>query len=279
MKLDKHIAYRFLNDDDMPHEICEHMYPGLYKYMKEKVLSNQIADYDKHRDFNAYMSLYNMVRVADQRAYVITDTVVDVLDLLKVNKTAKYELTGKGTNDTVSTIDTYDWSVFDSLREQKITLILPNNALLRVHRTDKFLSFIHLTLDWKKHEGHIDYTASFIDFNFKRLSANWIDKEMQGIELYVYRLLCFMYLTENTEEIVQPGHKYGTRKSGKVVNQMKIPVTVVTSKWNVTSIRTEGFDVSGHFRLQPTINGPKIIFIQPFRKHGYVRRAKKEDNI
>lgn len=57
--------------------------------------------------------------------------------------------------------------------------------------------------------------------------------------------------------------------------------------WYTTIIRTEGFSVRGHFRLQPCGKGKqdkKLIYIHEFQKHGYVRRARlilnetKEDN-
>ena len=83
-----------------------------------------------------------------------------------------------------------------------------------------------------------------------------------------------MYLSENEEMTIPAGAKYGTRKSGKIINSLPFPVTTVTSKWNITSIRTDGFEVSGHLRLQPTNAGTKMIFIAPFMKHGYKRTAK-----
>ena len=33
--------------------------------------------------------------------------------------------------------------------------------------------------------------------------------------------------------------------------------------------------VRGHFRLQPYKDGHRLIYIEPFQKHGYTRRAKK----
>lgn len=48
--------------------------------------------------------------------------------------------------------------------------------------------------------------------------------------------------------------------------------------WNTTIIRKEGFKVSQHLRWQP--HGPgrskrKLIMIEEFQKHGYIRQAKK----
>lgn len=64
----------------------------------------------------------------------------------------------------------------------------------------------------------------------------------------------------------------------KVNNFMGIDVQVLDSRWFTTICRDEGFLVSGHFRLQPCKdeNGEwtrKIIYINPYAKHGYHRLA------
>jgi hypothetical protein len=100
--------------------------------------------------------------------------------------------------------------------------------------------------------------------------------DVKIIEEFVYKLLCFVFLSENEEETLKAGEKKGTRKQGKIINVLPIPLTIINSKWNITSIRTDGFGVSGHFRLQPTSSGTKMIFIEPFMKHGYIRKAKAE---
>lgn len=76
---------------------------------------------------------------------------------------------------------------------------------------------------------------------------------------------------------MKPGEKKGTKKSGKIINELPFPLTIINSKWNVTSVRTEGWYVSGHFALRWTGKGrevAKMVFIQPFEKHGMVRKAK-----
>ena len=65
---------------------------------------------------------------------------------------------------------------------------------------------------------------------------------------------------------------------GKVNNFMGIDVRVLDSRWFTTICRDEGFLVSGHFRLQPCKdeNGEwtrKLIYINPYAKHGYHRLA------
>ena len=64
----------------------------------------------------------------------------------------------------------------------------------------------------------------------------------------------------------------------KVNNFMGIDVKVLDSRWFTTICRDEGFLVSGHFRLQPCKDEQgewtrKLIYINPYAKHGYHRLA------
>lgn len=54
-------------------------------------------------------------------------------------------------------------------------------------------------------------------------------------------------------------------------------VEYVDCTWFTTIVRSEGFRVRGHFRLQPyPKEGVKrLIYIDEFQKHGYTRKAKK----
>ena len=70
----------------------------------------------------------------------------------------------------------------------------------------------------------------------------------------------------------------GQRKFGKsyVVNKAPFPIHRLDGSWFKTIIRTNGFGVKGHWRLQACGKGwkeHKLIFISGFQKHGYIRRA------
>jgi hypothetical protein len=62
----------------------------------------------------------------------------------------------------------------------------------------------------------------------------------------------------------------------KIINDTELPIEYIDSTWFVTLIHTEGFKVSGHFRLQPYGKGlgkRKLIYINEFEKTGYTRKA------
>lgn len=57
-------------------------------------------------------------------------------------------------------------------------------------------------------------------------------------------------------------------------NLTKSDIIFLDSKWFREIIRTEGFGVSGHFRLQPYKDKKELIYINEFKKKGYHRKAK-----
>jgi hypothetical protein len=63
----------------------------------------------------------------------------------------------------------------------------------------------------------------------------------------------------------------------KYVNETGYPIEILDSTWFTTIIRSEGFKVGGHFRMQPYGPGMKerrLQWIEPFEKTGYTRKAK-----
>lgn len=93
------------------------------------------------------------------------------------------------------------------------------------------------------------------------------------------RLLIFFEYSETTLTELKPKGKIGTKREGKFLNESSQNVTIVDSNWNNIVVRTQGFGVSGHYRLQPCgkdLSDRKLIYIAEFAKKGYVRGAKKE---
>jgi hypothetical protein len=64
----------------------------------------------------------------------------------------------------------------------------------------------------------------------------------------------------------------------KYINQTKLPITFLDSKWFTTLVKSDGFKVRGHFRLQPcgeNMKDRKLIWINDFEKSGYTAPARK----
>ena len=263
MVLKNHIAYRFLTDEGLTYEMMQAHLPSAIK----KIEANEKLDGEQSSQLK---TLNHTISPFDQRAYYITNTILDKVDMLKVKP--------KGNH--------YDWTIFDNLPEQKMTFIYSNGTLIRFCIFKGYICFCWVVMSpAEEAAGQQNLNFHLFHYNQKenRFSSNWEDPMLLELEERIYKLLCFFYFSDNEMIIVEPGRKYGTKKSGKIINTFKdIPLTVVNSNWNITSIRTEGFGVRGHFRLQPCGVGMKevkMIFIEPFRKNGYIRNAKNFDHV
>lgn len=261
-----HIAYRFMTDFRFTLEMVEAVYPEEYKlYVKTKPSSFGVENMP-----DKLIQFIDLIQPEDSKTYYIADTVISKLDLLKVYPKENGH---------------FDWTIFNNkvMKYRKYTFILPDQRLLRIRQTPGHVDLYWLEFEKAAAPGkNIDGTAYqimlYYDCDNGALCTHFDHPDGKRVEPFIYKLLCFFFLTENEEEIIQPGQVKGTRNTGKVSNDFKFPVTMVNSKWNITTIRLDGFTVSGHFRLQPYGEGlslRKIIFIDPFEKKGYKRVAKK----
>jgi hypothetical protein len=68
-------------------------------------------------------------------------------------------------------------------------------------------------------------------------------------------------------------------KHGVYINDTNLKITYLDSKWFTTIVKSDGFTVSGHFRLQPCKEEgcwtKKLIYINEFQKSGYTAPARK----
>jgi len=95
----------------------------------------------------------------------------------------------------------------------------------------------------------------------------------------LFLLLTIYYFAEiETKTIEQGKSRKAIVGSEKCINETQVPIQVINSNWFTNIYRSEGFNVSGHFRLQPCGEGSKkrkLIWINGFEKQGYTRLAKK----
>lgn len=253
MKLDNHIAKRFLTDDILIMEM-------LGSYFKDVPL-------ETYHENPKVTSMFQTLSPTDQKAYYCTNTVLDMLSMLKASRTD----------------GNYDWSVFNTVPDGKSTYIFPNNSLLRVfiHEEIIHMTYIEMkTSSLSDNYGDMKWVMFYVDKKTGEKCDHFSHLDVKIIEEFIYKLLCFVHLTENDELLLKPKEKTGTKKSGKIINTLDVPLTIITSRWNTTVIRTEGFSVKGHFAIRWTGEGrliPKLVFIQPFEKNGYIRTAKSKE--
>lgn len=263
--LKNHVASRFLDArDELVMEILEHTHPEAFnsaigKAGEKKAGGGIILEQEIPPILN---DTYALLVNHGSKNYAVTNSVLDLLDLLKIEK--------------------YDWGAFKKIKEGRYTFILPGNKLLRMFVQEETIWFLHLQQE--KTTTNIA-PLNWVMFYFNRETgepcSHYSSADVQELEPFVYRLLCFMFLTENDEIELKPGQKTGTKKSGKVINTLQQNITIVNSRWNTTVIMRGEFGVRGHFRMQPYGPGRsevKPIFIEPFTKGGITREAKSKEN-
>lgn len=266
MRLTNHIAKRFLTDDTLAYEMIERTHPQAIK----KILNNQQIE---SVEDSKVRQLWRLINKNNQKAYLITETVHDKLDMLKVKLDAQQH---------------YDWTVFNQVKECKKTFILmpdenwKGGGCLRILVHDDYIEFCHICFRFKnndKNNGECLWTLFFINRKNNEHAEHCSHKNVTDIYEFVYKLLCFIFLSENEYQEVKGGQSVGTKKNGKFKNDLPISVTIINSKWNITVVRTEGFMVRGHFALRRCGEGrqlTKMVYIEPFQKHGYIRKAGKQ---
>lgn len=147
--------------------------------------------------------------------------------------------------------------------------LLGPNRIIKCTWSNEYLIAIELTRHDDNAGVHCESAITSLES-----SINGFNSALVG----AIQCLIFLKLTEPEIIHVAAGKKHGTRKQGHY-NASAFPVTIVDSTWNKFIVRTEGFGVSGHFRMQRYGKGNadlKLVWIKPFLKHGYVRLPKSQ---
>ena len=87
-----------------------------------------------------------------------------------------------------------------------------------------------------------------------------------------------MFRTYADHDIKIVSGKSSVKLNGITYNNLnKQDIQVIDSSWYTSLVRTEGFMVRGHLRMQAcgkALSERRLIYIDSFEKHGYVRKAK-----
>lgn len=269
MKLDNHIVKKLLDDPtSFTIEVLE--------ALKGRSVTVQDIDRDQYND------VLHTISPKGNKTYYVTKSVVDRLDLL----------------DTKKCMDLEGWKLFKALPEFKKTYILPDmpqsyskyggSGFIRVAKYGDILFFIHISSKFLPPEQRtrtIDSTMYmvilYIDMQegHEGMCSHWQSKDGQGLAPFLYSLMCFVELCDNEVIVVEPNAKYGTKKSGKIINTLPCSITVINNTWNITKVLQGTIWVCGHAQIYWTGSGrtiPKLLYKEPFTKEGYTRRSGKE---
>ena len=248
MKLDNHIGKRFLQDKTLWEEIVRTTHPtdllgGKAMSLWELLCNDQIVT-----------------------PYYCTESISDKVDMIKLRTQENGEL---------------DWTVFHELIPGKYTFLFSDGRCLRMGVDFKILSFVYLTFhkDKGKDTGQLHWDMFYVNHCNGDVCDYQSNEAVRIIEKEVYKLLCFVFLADIDQVIVQPNGKHGTRREGKVINTTKFPLKIINSRWNSVVVRAEKFGVRGHFALRRVGSGrtsTRLVFIEPYEKNGYTRKAGKQ---
>jgi hypothetical protein len=65
----------------------------------------------------------------------------------------------------------------------------------------------------------------------------------------------------------------------KCVSEIGVPIKIINSLWFTNLVKSDGFKVRGHFRLQPKKKDgewtKELVWINEFQKTGYTAPARK----
>lgn len=163
-------------------------------------------------------------------------------------------------------------------------------------KTEKALSIkdkvIHFGLVWYsengielfnngRFQGDIQYSENIIasDLSFKPDP----DLVIRNLINFVFYILLLIQFAEIDIKIIQGGKGSTIKKAfinnEKHLNETPFKIEIINSNWFTRIIRSQSFNVSGHFRLQPYGKGRterKLIWIDEYEKSGYNLSAKKE---
>lgn len=197
-------------------------------------------------------------------SYLIAQTAIELAKRIKIDE------------------DKFDVKFLSKIRDKKITFLLGKDVFIRYVKRGNLIFAIRVnSVDIKGMGQYISYVSFMIDTETGDI--NYADKSDalltdEHFKFFV-QLLVFTELSKLEIKILEPRQKFGTRKLGKYINESNQNVTIVDSVWNKMIVRTEGFGVRGHWRFQKcgkNFSEVEYIFIEEFRKNGYVRMPKKE---
>lgn len=210
---------------------------------------------------------------SDSKFLLIKDSAKQEAEKIKINHNFNLKFLSNSSNENI----TYITSENDFFRYYKVGKII-FGCYIRRHDED-YIEYHFFKLNTETNT--IDVGEGAMDFDISPYFLGETSSGDVGFQTKYVRFIQLVVWTQLSEleyVVVKPKGRIGTRKNGKIANDSQTSIVVVDSSWNKVIIRTEGFSVSGHFRLQPCGKNRsklKLVYVKPHQKSGYVRGAKR----
>lgn len=220
------------------------------------------------------------------------DSVMEVKNRINVYKNNKMFLLSENVKEQIEKIVVCDENRNFDMNYIKHLPIVSENIIWdkELHYCYSFdgknFNFLVLKIIKDPTQSHLDYRHTLFGVDIEDFDES-IQKNkdkfgglfFEVVERMI-KMIVFLHMTPVTYKFVEGGAKVGDFMKGtQIKNEMKSPFTFVNIDWNHITIRTEGFDVRGHWRLQrrgKNWSEVSLKFIQPYEKKGYIRKSHKE---
>ena len=118
-----------------------------------------------------------------------------------------------------------------------------------------------------------DHVAPIIWLSFEYME--WLKKTNTKFDGVIRRFMVYSLFKNYApvETLILPPNTHVNTVTCKYVNDTKLPITYLDSKWFTNLVKSDAFTVHGHFRLQACGTGlkdHKLIWIDEYEKSGYI---------
>ena len=170
--------------------------------------------------------------------------------------------------------DKFNYSFLGKAKNTAATYLIDKHRFFRYYIEDGFIYIFHLKMTPVPQGMYTNYNTFRINLTTGEILDD--NPESYKIAEEFARLMIFIELSDVDYTFVKPKQKIGNKSYG-YKNDSKLPFMVIDTSWNQVSVRTQGFAVKGHFRVQPCgkeLKDRKLIWIDGFEKQGYTRKRK-----
>lgn len=273
LRLKMQEAYRLLETKTNFSEYCK----IFEKLNTTKIANNELELANTHKLIGGY-NQETFDKLKNDRDYLISyrspnmwiKNIIPFINLVSdTENLSKFYAIANTVSDVIKGIkigENFNISIFDKFPIGVYTYLLGKDKFLKFSVTDGYIFGFVLS----------ENSETFL-FIIDMVENQLICEPKNKPDLNeVLQLLIFVELGEIEIVELLPGRNNNAKKrSDKITNTSRQNITVIDSKWNTVSIRTEGFSVSGHLRLQNYKDSKKLIWINSFQKEGYTRNRNK----
>jgi hypothetical protein len=243
---------RGINEDTeiVPEDLKQEVAECELMSAEQRLIDESISGFEKSKDLE-FVSLKDLVfESPDERYFYICKSVYEAAELVRISE----NFTGRTLKD---------------IKPGKYVYLMGKHEMVKFAVNERGVKGFYYddkagkVFEWgvEKEDGRYFFTPGYV-------------REFTTI----MQILVFIELGDISVRYINSLQKIkGKTKEESDYNATKHTVHIVDSTWNQILVRTDGFAVRGHFKLQPCGTGlidRKLIWVNAYEKNGYVRKPK-----